>query len=116
MPKYSSYDPTPLIGLFFPVFFGMILGDIGYGAILLLIALFLAKRYPPQHLASDLGKVLGVAALYTILFGLLYGELFGDLGEHWLGLHPLWFDRGKAILPMAVFRRHASASFTCCSA
>jgi V/A-type H+-transporting ATPase subunit I len=103
LPKYSSYDPTPLIGLFFPVFFGMILGDIGYGLILLLIGLFLAKRLPPQSLPSDIGKVLGVAALYTILFGFLYGELLGDLGEHWLGLHPLWFDRGKAILPMTVF-------------
>ena len=103
LPKYSSYDPTPLIGLFFPVFFGMILGDIGYGMILLLIALFLAKHYQPHHLASDLGKILGVAALYTLFFGVLYGEFFGDLGETWLGLHPLWFDRGKAVLPMTVF-------------
>ncbi len=103
LPKYSSYDPTPLIGLFFPIFFGMILGDVGYGMLLLLIGFFLAKHYPPQHLPSDIGKVLGAAALYTILFGFLYGELFGDLGEQWLGLHPLWFDRGKAILPMGVF-------------
>ena len=103
LPKYSSYDPTPLIGLFFPVFFGMILGDVGYGAILLIIAIFLARRFPPQQLASDIGKVLGVAALYTLFFGFLYGELFGNLGETWLGLHPIWFDRGKAILPMTVF-------------
>jgi V/A-type H+-transporting ATPase subunit I len=103
LPKYSSYDPTPLIGLFFPLFFGMILGDIGYGLILLGIAIFLAKRFPPQRLPSDIGKVLGVAALYTLLFGFLYGEFFGDLGEVWLGLHPLWFDRGKDILPMTVF-------------
>lgn len=103
LPKYSSYDPTPLIGLFFPVFFGMILGDIGYGVILLLIALFLARRFPPQSLTSDIGKVLGVAALYTLLFGFLYGELFGDLGETWLGMHPFWFDRSKDILPMTVF-------------
>ena len=103
LPKYSSYDPTPLIGLFFPVFFGMILGDIGYGIILLCIALFLAKYYRPHHLASDIGKILAVAALYTLLFGVLYGEFFGDLGESWLGLHPLWFDRSKDVLPMAVF-------------
>lgn len=103
LPKYSSYDPTPLIGLFFPVFFGMILGDIAYGMILMLIALILVKRYKPRHLASDLGKILGVAALYTLFFGVLYGEFLGDLGETWLGLHPLWFDRGKEVLPMAVF-------------
>ena len=103
LPTYSSYDPTPLIGIFFPLFFGMILGDIGYGAILLLLAIFLAQHFPPQRLPSDIGKVLGVAALYTLLFGLLYGELFGNLGAVWLGLHPLWFDRSKDILPMTVF-------------
>ncbi|MEJ2520313.1 MAG: V-type ATPase 116kDa subunit family protein [Desulfuromonadales bacterium] len=103
LPKYASYDPTPLLALFFPVLFGMILGDAGYGTILLLIALLLAKRFPAGSTASDLGKVLGVAALYTLLFGLLYGEFFGDLGEAWFGMHPIWFDRGKAVLPMAVF-------------
>ncbi len=39
LPAYTSYDPTPFIGIFFPVFFGMILGDAGYG-------LFLAARFP----------------------------------------------------------------------
>jgi V/A-type H+-transporting ATPase subunit I len=103
LPKYSSYDPTPLIGLFFPIFFGMILGDIGYGLVLLLLAVFLVKGFKSRRLACDTGKILGVASLYTIFFGVLYGEFFGDLGELWLGLHPLWFDRGKAVLPMGVF-------------
>src|SRR5208282_2857673 len=31
LPAYTSYDPTPFIGIFFPIFFGMILGDGGYG-------------------------------------------------------------------------------------
>jgi V/A-type H+-transporting ATPase subunit I len=103
LPKYSSYDPTPLIGLFFPVLFGMILGDIGYGMILLVLAFFLARHFPPRTLTSDIGKVLGIAALYTLVFGVLYGEFFGNLGETWLDLHPVWFDRGKAVVPMIVF-------------
>jgi len=103
LPKYSSYDPTPLLGIFFPVLFGMILGDIGYGAILLFLSAFLAWRYPAGRLPSDLGKVLGVSSLYTLVFGILYGEFFGDFGELWLGLHPVWFDRSKAVLPMTVF-------------
>jgi V/A-type H+-transporting ATPase subunit I len=102
LPKYSSYDPTPLIGLFFPVFFGMILGDIGYGIVLLIISVFLARHFSPHRLPSDIGKVLGAASLYTVLFGFLYGELFGNLGENW-GLHPIWFDRAKDLLPMTVF-------------
>jgi V/A-type H+-transporting ATPase subunit I len=103
LPRYTSYDPTPFIGLFFPVLFGMILGDIGYGLILTVVAWLLATRCKPESLPSNLGKILGVAAAYTILFGLLFGELFGNLGELWFGLHPLWIDRSKAILPMITF-------------
>ena len=79
------------------------MGDLGYGAVLLIISLALAKGFPPGRLTSDIGKILGVASIYTLVFGVLYGEFFGDLGEHWLGLHPAWFDRGKAVLPMAIF-------------
>lgn len=103
LPRYTSYDPTPFIALFLPVLFGMTLGDIGYGLLLLLLAALLVWRLPTGHLASDLGKILGVCAGYAVLFGLLYGELFGTLGEEWFNLHPLWFDRGKAILPMIIF-------------
>ncbi|MDT8440177.1 MAG: V-type ATPase 116kDa subunit family protein [Desulfuromonadales bacterium] len=103
LPRYTSYDPTPFIGLFLPVLFGMILGDIGYGLVLGCLAALLVWKFPAGHLGSDLGKVLGVCAGYAILFGLLYGELFGTLGEELFNLHPLWFDRGKEILPMLVF-------------
>ena len=103
LPKYSSYDPTPLIGLFFPVLFGIILGDIGYGLLLLALSFFLAKHFPARSSASDIGKIFGVAALYTIVFGFLYGEFLGDLGERWFHLKPLWFDRSKAVVPMIVF-------------
>ena len=37
-PRYTSIDPTPYVGIFFPLFFGMILGDAGYGLLLLLAA------------------------------------------------------------------------------
>jgi V/A-type H+-transporting ATPase subunit I len=101
LPRYTSFDPTPFIGLFFPLLFGMTLGDIGYGAILFAIAAPLAWR--GHGLAQDLGKVLGIAAVYTMLFGVLFGELFGNLGTDWLGLHPLWVERSEAIMPTMIF-------------
>ncbi len=103
LPKYSSYDPTPFLGVFFPLLFGMILGDVGYGLLLTLVSFFLVRRYPQYPNLSDGAKILGVSALYTILFGFLYGELFGDLGEHLFHLQPLWKERSQAIVPMIVF-------------
>jgi len=103
LPKYSSYDPTPFLGLFFPLLFGMILGDIGYGLLLGGIA-GLVVRFGGSHQALvDGAKILGVSAAYAVLFGLLFGELFGDLGEHWFHLQPIWQERSQAIVPMIVF-------------
>jgi V/A-type H+-transporting ATPase subunit I len=108
LPRYTSFDPTPFIGLFFPVLFGMMLGDVGYGLVLMTVAAPLARR--GRGVAGDLGKVLGIAAVYAMLFGLLFGELFGDLGSRWLALQPLWLERSSAILPTLVFAVAAGAA------
>lgn len=101
LPRYTSFDPTPFIGVFFPVLFGMMLGDVGYGAVLFAIAAPLARR--GRGLAQDFGKVLGIAAVYAMFFGVLFGELFGNLGARWFDLHPLWVERREAILPTMLF-------------
>ncbi|MGW8273082.1 MAG: V-type ATPase 116kDa subunit family protein, partial [Thermodesulfovibrionales bacterium] len=45
LPAYTSYDPTPFIGIFFPIFFGMILGDAGYGIVLVAAAVLMMRKY-----------------------------------------------------------------------
>ncbi len=93
-PRYGSTDPTPYLALFFPLFFGIILGDIGYGAILLLVSLFLKRRFERNELVGSISKILTVSSISSIFFGLLFGEFFGDLGERF-GIHPILFDRTK---------------------
>ena len=104
LPAYTSYDPTPFIAIFFPVFFGMILGDAGYGLILLFISLFMiAKQAKVTPLVRDVGVIMRFCALYSILFGLLFGEVFGDLPHRLFGIKPLWLDRQAHILPFLYF-------------
>jgi V/A-type H+-transporting ATPase subunit I len=103
LPAYTSLDATPYIGIFFPVFFGMILGDAGYGVLLALLAIILQKRYAKNKDVFDASKILFVSSLYTVLFGLLYGELFGDLGARLFGLEPLLIERRTSVVPMMVF-------------
>ena len=38
-PLYREIEPTPLIAIFFPLFFGLIVGDIGYGLVILCFSL-----------------------------------------------------------------------------
>jgi len=99
LPRYGTIDPTPFVAVFFPVFFGLILGDIGYGLLLAAGGLILHWRSKPGTLLRSVAEIIGPCALFSILFGILYGELFGDLGTRWFGLKPLLFDRGQALIP-----------------
>jgi V/A-type H+-transporting ATPase subunit I len=99
LPRYGSLDPTPFVAIFFPMFFGLILGDVGYGILLVVLALILRRRSKPGGLPRALSEMAGACAAFSILFGFLYGEFFGDLGHRLLGQTPLWFDRQEALLP-----------------
>ncbi len=103
LPRYTSIDPTPFIGIFFPLFFGMILGDIGYGLILLIAAVVIILRARRPGTLRQAGQILLVAAIYTIIFGVVYGECFGAAGADWLGLKTGWIDRRTSIMPMLYF-------------
>lgn len=103
LPKYASYDPTPFVGVFFPVFFGMILGDAGYGILLILVSLFLMRRFKKRKNIRDAAWIMLYASLYAIFFGLLYGEFFGELGHMLFGLEPICIERRTAVIPMLYF-------------
>jgi V/A-type H+-transporting ATPase subunit I len=90
-PRYDRIDPTPIIGFFFPLFFGLIIGDIGYGLLFLLPLLYLFFRSKPGTWRSV--ALIGIlCASWTIVFGILFGEFFGTLGEAF-GIHPLLINR-----------------------
>jgi V/A-type H+-transporting ATPase subunit I len=93
LPRYGHIDPTRMMAFFMPIFFGMILGDIGYGALLLILSLALLRKRR-RGVFHDVLVVLAMGSGWAIVFGLLYGEMFGTLGEQ-LGMHALWFDRAS---------------------
>jgi len=97
LPRYGSFDPTPFVALFFPLFFGFMLGDVGYGALLLGLALVLRARARPESVGRAIGTVACVCGAFGIAFGFFFGELFGDLGHRVLGLNPLLVHRGEKI-------------------
>lgn len=97
LPVYGTMDPTPFVAVFFPMFFGMILGDIGYGIVLAGLGLVLHHRATPGSIARVASEIAGPCAAFSIIFGALYGEFFGDLGRRWFGLHALAFDREESV-------------------
>jgi len=75
-PKYSGFDPTVLVFLTFPLMFGFMIGDIGYGILYMLIGYYLYTQYDSEAMRS-LGGVAGWAGVFTVIFGFFYDEFFG---------------------------------------
>jgi V/A-type H+-transporting ATPase subunit I len=98
LPRYHGIDPTLLMAFFMPIFFGMMLGDVGYGALLLLACFVLIRRVSVVRRPGamrDLIHVVALGATWGIVFGFLYGEAFGTLGKQF-GMHAIWLDRTSA--------------------
>ena len=75
IPTYKEIDPTFFIFLTFPIFFGIMLGDVGYGVVSL-IAFWLLKKKMSK--AKNFFNILLLASFASVLFGFLYGEFFGE--------------------------------------
>ena len=104
LPRSGSFDPTLLVAFFLPLMFGAMVGDVGYGVILLSLAI-LARRFARRAaVVRELGWVLLVGSVWAIYFGLLYGEVFGIDGAR-LGMEALWVQRSEAdaLEPLLLF-------------
>ena len=99
LPRYGTIDPTPFVAVFFPAFFGLMVGDIGYGLVLAGLGLLLHWRSKPGTLLRSVAEVIGPCALFAIVAGFLFGEFFGDLGHRRFGLEALAFNREEAMVP-----------------
>jgi V/A-type H+-transporting ATPase subunit I len=107
-PRYREIDPSPILAIFFPLFFGIMVGDIGYGLIILAFALVIRYRFRAIAFAKNLADILLISSIPTIFFGFLFGEFFGDLGETMGWIHPVNFlgiswNRVDAMIPMLIF-------------
>ncbi|MGI6048096.1 MAG: V-type ATP synthase subunit I [Petrimonas sp.] len=79
LPKYNEIDLTPYFAPFYMVFFGLSLGDIGYGLFLLLIA-SAAKILQRNKLSNTMKAILSLVQVLgasTMATGLLTGGFFG---------------------------------------
>ena len=75
LPNYHELDLTPFFAPFYMLFFGLCLGDAGYGLLLLVVALIAKRKVKPSLKPMlNLVAVLGAAAFVC---GTLLGTLFG---------------------------------------
>jgi V/A-type H+/Na+-transporting ATPase subunit I len=98
LPRYGTIDPTPFVAVFFPMIFGMMLGDVGYGAILAILALLIHRRAAPGSIWRTIAEIAGPCAAFSIIFGAFFGEMFGDLGQRLFHIPAIGFNREQAMI------------------
>jgi len=101
LPSYKEIDPTFILFLTYPIIFGVMLGDIGYG--LVLFAGFAFIKYRMKKMRS-LASVLMVSSIVSIIFGFVFGEFFGFEEIGTIELHPIIMraEGIGAMLPVAL--------------
>lgn len=77
-PNYREFDPNAVMAFFYSVFMGFIIGDAGYGLLMLLCGglLWWKGRARPTGM-SKLAGAFSVGGLFAIVWGLLFNSLFG---------------------------------------
>lgn len=75
----KEFDPSLLIFVFFPIMFGMILGDVGYRHLRFFLSCSVLRRSSEPGW-QQLINVVMIGGVWAVIFGIFYGEIFGPLG------------------------------------
>lgn len=80
IPKKGEPDPTPMIALMWPIFYGLMFADMGHG--LLLMALGLLFKFKGQGALSKWGMLIAISGASAAIAGVGSGEMFGFHLDH----------------------------------
>lgn len=80
-PSYNEIDPTIIFAILFPLMYGMMFGDVGDGAVILLLGLIFYKRKAgfiglSSRAIRSLGTIMIVGGVSAMAFGVAYGSWF----------------------------------------
>lgn len=79
LPGEGEIDPTPLLAFTYVIFFGIMLTDVAYGAILLLVSVGLFRGMGKTNKSiRDFSMILILGSSATIVTGIITGSYFGD--------------------------------------
>ena len=80
LPTRGEIDPTTIMSFFYVFFFGMMLSDAAYGAIVAIVCGVLVAKFP--HMSPGMKKSLKLffyCGLSTLVWGVLFGGYFGNI-------------------------------------
>lgn len=100
-PSYNELDLTPFFAPFFVMFFGLCMGDIGYG-IVFIVAGFILRNRPALANFRPFLILMQWLGLGTVVMGLLSGGIFGEEMASWSflpqNIQKLFLDRNQMMI------------------
>lgn len=79
LPKKGEIDPTTVMSFFYVFFFGLMLSDAAYGAIISIACFILLKKFPRMGAMRKSIKLFFWCGLSTLFWGIMFGGYFGDV-------------------------------------
>ena len=76
-PNYNEFDPTPILGPFFLLFFALCIGDAGYGLLLLLIGYLIFTNKLKIDMFKGMGGIIMALGVGSTIIGFFMGGFFG---------------------------------------
>jgi V/A-type H+-transporting ATPase subunit I len=89
-PDYGRIDPTVFMFLTYPIFFGLMLGDMAYGIATMLMGLWIHHSFGHKQVAMRVAMILYYIGGATLFFGFIFGEFLG------FTVAPSWDSDGNA--------------------
>ena len=79
LPKYNEFDPSLLVAIFYTIFTGFMIGDLGYGLLGVIgtIAALKLKDFPKS--TEKMVKLFLGISLSACVFGFIFGSVFGGI-------------------------------------
>jgi len=77
LPKYNEVDPTPVMTVFYMIFFGLMVADVGYGLAILAIGLLVRKVLKVKRSTRSFVDFLFFLSFPIIAWGFVFGSFFG---------------------------------------
>ena len=77
LPRYNEIDPTPVITVFYMIFFGLMVADAGYGFAVFLIGLVVRRFLKVKRSTRSFVDFLYFLSFPIMAWGLVFGSFFG---------------------------------------
>ncbi len=82
LPRKGEIDPTAIMSFFYVFFFGMMLSDAAYGAVIAIACAVITKKFPRMNDGIKKSiRLFMYCGLSTLAWGILFGGYFGDVIE-----------------------------------